>query len=134
MIDFVCYRRHGPNEADEPGATQPVMYGRIRDHETTRQLYAERLMTAGIIDAAGAEQLQDNYRDRLDRGEPVPKSLLGNIGNEYTVDWTPYLDASWDDEVDTTLAPERVAELSHKITALPQGFVLHGRVFVGEGT
>lgn len=128
VIDFVCYRRHGHNEADEPSATQPVMYGRIRDHKTTRQLYAERLTVAGITDAAGAQQLQDHYRDRLDRGEPVPKSLLGNIGNEYTVDWAPYLDAAWDDEVDTTLSPERVSELAGKMTALPQGFMLHGRV------
>ena len=128
VIDFVCYRRHGHNEADEPSATQPVMYGRIRDHETTRQLYAARLVADGIIDAERAERLQDDYRERLDQGEPVPKTLLGNIGNEYTVDWSRYLDTEWDDEVDTTITPEKVALLTKKATELPPGFVLHGRV------
>jgi 2-oxoglutarate dehydrogenase E1 component len=128
VIDFVCYRRHGHNEADEPSATQPVMYGRIRDQETTRQLYAARLAHEGIIDARKAERLQDDYRDRLDHGEPVPKSLLGNIGNEYTVDWSPYLETEWDDEADTTISPEKVAEYTKKTTTLPPGFVLHGRV------
>ncbi len=128
VIDFVCYRRHGHNEADEPSATQPVMYARIRDHKTTRQLYAERLVAEGVIDAERAERLQDDYRDRLDHGEPVPKSLLGNIGNEYTADWSIYLDTSWDDEVDTTISPAKVAELTKKTTELPPGFVLHGRV------
>jgi 2-oxoglutarate dehydrogenase E1 component len=128
VIDLVCYRRHGHNEADEPSATQPVMYGRIRKHKTTRELYAERLLKAGILDADGVTQLQETYRDRLDRGEPLPKSSLGLIGNEYTVDWTPYLEARWDEEIDTTISPEKVSEFARIITALPPGFQLHGRV------
>ena len=128
VIDLVCYRRHGHNEADEPAATQPVMYSKIREHKTARELYAGRLERAGVIDAAGIARMQDEYRDRLDRGEPVPKSALGLIGNEYTVDWSPYLDAEWDDRVDTALNEEKVAELARQITSLPDGFVLHGRV------
>ena len=128
VIDLVCYRRHGHNEADEPSATQPVMYSRIKKHSTTRTIYAERLSAAGVVDAATASGLQEAYRDRLDRGEPVPESALGMIGDEYTVDWHPYLDAAWDDEVDTTLSPAKVAELGQKITERPAGFTLHGRV------
>jgi 2-oxoglutarate dehydrogenase E1 component len=128
VIDLVCYRRHGHNEADEPAATQPIMYSYIRKHKTTMALYAERLIQAGLIDAAGVTALQDNYRDRLDRGEPVPKSSLGMIGNEFTVDWHPYMNASWDEEADTALSPAKVAELGKKITELPPGYVLHGRV------
>ncbi len=128
VIDLVCYRRHGHNEADEPSATQPVMYGRIRGHKTTRELYAERLVNAGVVGSDDVSKLQDSYRDRLDRGEPVPSSALGMIGNEFTVDWAPYIDASWNDPVDTTLKPKKVAELGDKLGTLPSGFVLHGRV------
>ena len=128
VIDLVCYRRHGHNEADEPAATQPVMYSRIRAHKTTRELYAERLAMAGIIDSDGASRMQDDYRDRLDRGEPVPKSALGLIGNEFTVDWSTYLDVEWDEAVDTTIDAGEVAKLAARVTTLPDGFVLHGRV------
>ncbi len=128
VIDLVCYRRHGHNEADEPAATQPVMYSRIRQHNTTRELYAERLVDAGLIDAAGISQLQEDYRERLDRGQPVPRSSLGLIGDEFTVDWQPYLGTDWDEPVDTTLSPALVAELGKSITAMPAGFVPHGRV------
>ena len=128
VIDLVCYRRHGHNEADEPSATQPVMYRRIKEHQTTRALYAERLVADGVVDDAGVTKMQDDYRDRLDRGEPVTKMALGMIGNEFTVDWSPYHDAQWDEPVDTTLSPDRVANLSAKITTVPDGHILHGRV------
>ena len=128
VIDLVCYRRHGHNEADEPAATQPIMYGRIRDHKTTRQLYAEKLVASQIITAEGVAALQDVYRDRLDRGQPVPKSSLGMIGNEFTVNWGPYLGGSWTDPVDTTISPATVAELGKKLVSIPPDIKLHGRV------
>ena len=128
VIDLVCYRRHGHNEADEPSATQPIMYGHIKKQKTTRELYAERLIASGVIDLPGVGELQNSYRDRLDRGDPVLESTLGMIGNEFTVDWSPYLNAVWDEPVDTTLSPAKVAELAGKITELPPGYVMHGRV------
>ncbi|MBT8098588.1 MAG: 2-oxoglutarate dehydrogenase E1 component, partial [Gammaproteobacteria bacterium] len=128
VIDLVCYRRHGHNEADEPSATQPVMYSHIRKHATTRAIYAERLVAAGVVGPADVARLQDDYRDRLDRGEPVPKSALGMIGNEFTVDWSPYLNSAWDETVDTSISPAKVAELAARVTDVPPGYVLHGRV------
>jgi len=128
VVDLVCYRRHGHNEADEPFATQPIMYGKIRAQGTTRKLYADKLIEADVVDAAGVEKLQDEYRDRLDRGEPVPQSSLGMIGNEYTVDWSPFADANWDDAVDTTISPATCAKLSKAINEMPPGMKLHGRV------
>jgi 2-oxoglutarate dehydrogenase E1 component len=128
VIDLVCYRRHGHNEADEPSATQPVMYAQIKKHETTRTLYAQRLTDAGVVDAAEVSSLQDAYRDCLDRGEQVTAATLGMIGNEFTVDWSPYIDASWDEDVDTTISPAKAAELSGKVVNVPPDLVLHGRV------
>jgi 2-oxoglutarate dehydrogenase E1 component len=128
VIDLVCYRRHGHNEADEPAATQPIMYGRIRNHETTRQLYANKLVDMQLINRSDAAKMQDVYRDRLDRGEPVPQASLGMIGNEFTVDWSRFHDADWDDPVDTTISPGAVAELCEIITHVPPDMQLHGRV------
>ena len=128
VIDLVCYRRHGHNEADEPSATQPIMYSHIKGHETTRKLYASRLEESGVIGATTATELQDAYRDRLDRGEPVPESSLGMIGNEYTVDWTPFLNTEWDEPVDTTITPATAGNLGDIITTIPPDVKPHGRV------
>ena len=128
VIDLVCYRRHGHNEADEPSATQPIMYSHIKGHETTRKLYASRLEESGVIGATTATELQDAYRDRLDRGEPVPESSLGMIGNEYTVDWTPFLNTEWDEPADTTITPATAGNLGDAITTIPPDVKPHGRV------
>ena len=128
VIDLVCYRRHGHNEADEPAATQPIMYGAIKAHRTTREIYAEKLIARNVITAADVSNFQDQYRDRLDRGEPVPKSSLGMIGDEFTVDWSPYIDKSWEEDADTTISPASVKELGEAITSFPKDMKLHGRV------
>ena len=128
VIDLVCYRRHGHNEADEPAATQPIMYGKIRGHDSTRKHYADALIERGVVTAGDVEKLQDDYRDRLDRGEPVPRSSLGLIGDEFTEDWSRFADAKWDDEVDTTVSPKTVDKLSKAITHIPPDMKLHGRV------
>src|SRR6204780_452635 len=57
VIDLVCYRRLGHNEADEPAATQPVMYRIIRQHPTVRKLYSDRLGAEGVVSGADVEQL-----------------------------------------------------------------------------
>lgn len=128
VIDLVCYRRHGHNEADEPSATQPIMYSRIKDHKTTRELYADRLVSAGVISGADVANLQEEYRDRLDRGEQVQRASLGMIGNRYTVNWTPFLNTQWDEPTDTTISPKTVATLGTSLTTIPPDIKPHGRV------
>jgi len=128
VIDLVCYRRHGHNEADEPAATQPKMYQVIRKHPTTRQLYMGRLVEAGIIEASEAERLAEEYRDRLDQGLPLPQAVLGMIGNEYTVDWSRYRTAEWDEPVTTAVTEEECRLCAEEITRVPAGFTLHPQV------
>ena len=83
VLDLVCYRRHGHNEADEPAATQPLMYQRIREHPTTRQIYATRLAGEGVVAAGDAERMVERYRAGLDEGKPQARAALGLIGNPF---------------------------------------------------
>ncbi|MCC6172281.1 MAG: 2-oxoglutarate dehydrogenase E1 component, partial [Gammaproteobacteria bacterium] len=128
VIDLVCYRRLGHNEADEPAATQPVMYSVIRKHPTARRLYADRLVAEGVMTQAEADGLIEQYRAGLDEGRPQARASLGMIGNKYTVDWAPYTDIDWSDRVKSGVDLALLRTLGAKLIALPEGYVLHPRV------
>jgi 2-oxoglutarate dehydrogenase E1 component len=127
VIDLVCYRRHGHNEADEPAATQPLMYQIIRKKPTVRQLYADKLAAEGILSAAEAAALMEQYRSGLDEGKPQARAALGLIGNRYTVDWSEYLGADWA-PVKTGVDMARLRALGKAITTYPTDWKLHPRV------
>ncbi|MGD8323558.1 MAG: 2-oxoglutarate dehydrogenase E1 component, partial [Gammaproteobacteria bacterium] len=128
VIDLVCYRRLGHNEADEPSATQPVMYRAIKTHPTSLAIYANRLIDEGVASPDDVRALADGYRDCLDEGLSPNEYALGMIGNKYTVDWSRYQQDSLETFVDTSVAKAEVDRLAQQIIALPEGFDLHPRV------
>jgi 2-oxoglutarate dehydrogenase E1 component len=127
LIDLVCYRRHGHNEADEPAATQPLMYQIIRKKPTVRQLYADKLAAEGILSGGEAAAMMEQYRSGLDEGKPQARAALGLIGNRYTVDWSEYLGADWE-PVKTGVDLARLRVLGKAITTYPTDWKLHPRV------
>jgi 2-oxoglutarate dehydrogenase E1 component len=128
VIDLVCYRRHGHNEADEPAATQPAMYRVIRQHPTARRRYADQLIGAGVLTEADVEAMFEQYRGGLDEGRPQARASLGMIGNKYTVDWSAYAQVDWTERAPTGVPLARLQSLGERITSFPKDFVLHPRV------
>ncbi|MDO4429810.1 MAG: 2-oxoglutarate dehydrogenase E1 component [Lonepinella koalarum] len=125
FIDLVSYRRHGHNEADEPLATQPVMYKLIRQHPTPRKVYADRLIAAEVITESQATEMMNDYRDALDRGEcVVPEWREVDLS---AVDWSKYLSQEWSD-YESRFDPKRFRELALKISEYPADHPVHSRV------
>ncbi|OOE55712.1 MULTISPECIES: 2-oxoglutarate dehydrogenase E1 component [Salinivibrio] len=126
VIDLVCYRRHGHNEADEPNATQPMMYQKIKKHPTPRKLYADVLDQQGVANLEKATEMINEYRDLLDSGECVVKEWRPMV--LHSVDWTPYLGHDWTVEWANKFDVKRLKELGHRICQLPDSHKLHSRV------
>ncbi|WP_052094222.1 2-oxoglutarate dehydrogenase E1 component [Pseudohaliea rubra] len=128
VIDLICYRRRGHNEADEPSVTQPLMYQAIRMHKSTRDLYAERLIMDGVISEEEDSTLVEGYRESLDRGEPLVSSLVSEPNTALFVDWTPYLGHEWTLTCETGMELHRLQKLAHEVNVPPEGFPLQRQV------
>ncbi len=128
VIDLVCYRRHGHNEADEPAATQPLMYQAIRQHPTARQIYGRRLEEDEILAVGQVAEMVEEYRRGLDEGRPQARAFAGTTGNRYTVDWSRHADGDWMEKSQTAVGARRLATLAETLTRVPEGYTLHPRV------
>jgi 2-oxoglutarate dehydrogenase E1 component len=128
VIDLICYRRRGHNEADEPSATQPVMYQVIQKLPTSRGIYADRLVKETVVPQVQADDMVEEYRKALDSGQHVVKALVREPNKSLFVDWTPYLGHAVVDEWDTSVPIKTLQELGKKLEKLPESFVLQKQV------
>ena len=128
VLDLVCYRRHGHNEADEPSITQPAMYQKIKTMRPLREKYADALIAAKLTTAEEVQTMVDAYRDKLDHGQAVVNVFTGDYPGKISVDWSPYLHAVWDAPVNTAVSRDILIALSQKLQIRPEGFELHSVV------
>jgi 2-oxoglutarate dehydrogenase E1 component len=52
VVDIFCFRKYGHNEGDEPMFTQPLMYKTIKEKKLPARIYAEVLVSQGILTEA----------------------------------------------------------------------------------
>ncbi|KUI98825.1 2-oxoglutarate dehydrogenase E1 component [Vibrio sp. MEBiC08052] len=126
VIDLVCYRRHGHNEADEPNATQPLMYQKIKKHPTPRKLYGDLLIERQDVDAEFVTQAVNEYRDALDHGEVVVKEWRPMA--MHSVDWSPYLSHEWDEAWKNEFDLDRLKDIGKRVCLYPESHQLQSRV------
>ncbi len=127
IIDIVCYRRHGHSEADEPSATQPMMYQLIKKKKTPRELYLNKLHEQGVVSAEEAQSLMGEYRAVLESGRGVLDNQISDDEARYTYkqDWQPYLEKLCFVDLDTTIKQDKLAALCEQATVVPDDFNLH---------
>lgn len=128
VIDLVCYRRRGHNEADEPSGTQPLMYSQIKQQKTTREIYSNLLIAEGVITEDESKALERQYRSDVEDGKHVAHSLVLQPNSELFVDWRPYLGHSWSFDCDTGVDQKLLTELASRIATLPETFSVQRQV------
>jgi 2-oxoglutarate dehydrogenase E1 component len=126
VIDMICYRRHGHNEADDPSYTQPIMYRKIREHASVAVQYGERLLKEKLVDAGRVAEMRKAVSNRLNAiydqskksSERFETARLTAVSKE-TIE-QPHLNTA----IDRPLL-ERIV---HGITTFPADFHLHPKL------
>ncbi|RFB04173.1 2-oxoglutarate dehydrogenase E1 component [Parvularcula marina] len=126
VIDMWCYRRFGHNEGDEPSFTQPLMYKKIRNHATTREVYADRLVEEGVVTREWIETERDNFKAFLDeefeKGEPYEPKKADWLDGKWSGFKPPLED---DRRGDTAVDIDRLKLIGSKLTKKPKDFKTH---------
>lgn len=131
VIDITCYRRFGHNEGDEPAFTQPVMYNAIKNHKTTREIYADKLVSESVLKAEEPESLRQETVTML---EDAFKAAEGYKPNN-----ADFLEGAWSDMnvAESEENPRRgqtgIAEDVYKLvgdglTTIPEDFNIHSKL------
>src|SRR5580704_10243207 len=129
FIDLFCYRRHGHNESDEPAFTQPLMYRAIARHPTTRQLYAQRLVAAGVMSEAEVEAMANGFIADLEAQFAAAGSYRPNKADWLEGAWAGLETAPDDDRRGETAAPlALLREVGRGLVTVPEGFHLNRKV------
>ena len=124
VIDLFCYRRRGHNEADDPSATQPLMYKKISEHPSVLKQYEQDLISKEILSIEEAKSIKVNYRKSLEGGESVAKNLAKKPNDSLWFDWEQYINIKWWPKVDTGFDKKEFIKLGNDICKIPSSFNL----------
>ena len=128
VIDMVCYRRYGHNEADEPAVTQPLMYDAIRKHPRLVDLHAQRLIDEGFTSREKIDEMIADYRRALDEGGAVALNVISGLEPTAARDWASVRNGDVNNTPGTAVEAASIQRLGERMLSLPDGFKLHSRV------
>tara|TARA_R110000868_G_scaffold147118_3_gene368306 strand:- start:125 stop:2899 length:2775 start_codon:yes stop_codon:yes gene_type:complete len=123
FIDLLGYRKYGHNEGDEPRFTQPVLYKIIAKHKNPRDLYAEKLLADGVIDANFVKGLEVEYKSRMEENlEASRKKDLTIITPFMRNEWLGFeqvTDKQMLQKVETSYSKEGLTQVANAVCNLP---------------
>jgi len=127
VLDIICYRRYGHNEGDDPSFTQPLMYQRIADMPTTREIYAERLIAKGDLTAEDHQKDVDDFYAFLDTEFDKAKAYETKEPDWLQGVWQGLSLPSEDEKRlgDTSVDLKKLQDIGKKITTIPNSVNIH---------
>jgi 2-oxoglutarate decarboxylase len=129
VIDLIGYRRYGHNETDEPAYTQPLMAAAIKQHPPVSQLYADKLIEAGVVDSEEVErQKEERQRELKEIHEELHRKIDAGEFEDPTATGTSDLDRSRSPTVETSVDVAVLRDLNEELLRVPDSFTIHRKL------
>ena len=128
VIDLFGYRRHGHNEGDEPGFTQPLLYDKIKSHPSVRKLYENKLISDGTLTTDAVEKLHLSFTDELGKAFESIKRKSITFTNEAPLAVSKKELESQKTEEQTSISLETLKDIILCLSSLPNGFNGHPKL------
>ncbi len=129
VIDMVCYRRHGHNEGDEPAFTQPIMYRKIKEQPTTREIYAKKLVSEGSLSQADVDKVNSDFVAKLEQDFQAASSYKPNKADWLEGRWQGLEVGSGDSHGgDTGIDINTLRDIGNAIARVPEGFNVNPKI------
>ena len=130
ILDLFCYRRYGHNEADEPAFTQPLMYQRIGQQPSTREIYVKRLVDEGVLEPSEVEEISRECKARLDEAFERSKSYSSSDAEWLEGAWSGLQKVQGYDarRGKTAVDLGTLREVGAALTHVPEDFHLHRKI------
>ena len=125
VLDMICYRRFGHNEGDEPSFTQPLMYKKIRQHPTTLNVYGNRLIKEGTINASEFDKMKNDFKNLLEEQYKTAKDYKPKI-EWYEGSWSRYKPEKGKDKRGKSgVDLSKIQRISDQINTIPPTINIH---------
>lgn len=132
LINFICYRKYGHNEGDEPAFTQPLMYDLIKVHASVRELYVKKLTAENSVEQKIADDLYQAAMDRLQQIFDETKKSSPKLKNfKFEGNWAGLrkgVHADMEKSCDTTFDLAKLKQIGEKISSYPADFTPHPKL------
>jgi 2-oxoglutarate dehydrogenase E1 component len=132
FIDLLGYRKYGHNEGDEPRFTQPLLYKVIASHPNPREIYNQKLLTAGSVEADLAKEMEKEFRGLLQQKLETAKAAAPSPVSSFIQNtWKGFHtagEADFDKQPKTAVDKKTLLALAEKLCTIPDGFKAFSKI------
>jgi 2-oxoglutarate dehydrogenase E1 component len=126
VIHLIGYRRFGHNEADEPAYTQPVMYQKIRQHPTVREIFASQLIEEGLLTREAVDaQAEEAYARVSAAHKRAKEHLAAELDEQPSEERASELE---DIDIKTAVPARVLLGLNDALLTFPPGFTVNTKL------
>lgn len=126
VIDLIGYRRYGHNETDDPETTQPLIYKKVRAHDTAAAIFSKKLHKSGLIGEQGLEELREKIVAVFK--EEYEQMKNGKQGASHPFPFASSIDETPLESVKTSVELDKLRSINENLLKRPETFNVYPKL------